>query len=288
VANKTVADIYGMADDLLRQDGNSSGVPGLESTRTITWIDMLHRQYFDEFTNNGGNFPEYMRKHDGDTMVASTALAADVTSGAATFTIDSSSGLGTTGAGVVYSNYQFDIFTHTGNSSGTVSGVSGLDFDHDEDDIVSKLYALPSDFGRMRVEGSGATRHEGVRVNGLGYSRVPDMPGYRQYALWQNPSDGVWYLWLPYVTSGDILTVYDQKPTSLTLTTSVIDIPTQYADHMYLVWGLVALFKQTLDDDYVATKERAEQMKYFTNAIKRQSSGRPLSASNAYFKRYGI
>jgi hypothetical protein len=288
VANKTVQDIYGMADDLLRQDGNSSGVPGLEETRTISWVDMLHRAFFDEFTNSGSNYPIYMRKHDGDTMVATSTVAADFLAGASSFTIDSSTALGTSGAGVIYKNYQFDIFTHSGNSSGTVSGVSGVDFDHDEDEIVSKLYPLASDFGRMRVEGTGETRHEGVRVNGLGYSQTPDMPSYRQYSLWQNPTDGAWYLWLPYVTSGDILTVYDQKPTNLTATTSTIDIPTQYADHMYLVWGLVALFKQTLDDDYIATKERTEQLKYVSAALKRESTGRPLSASNAYFRRYGI
>lgn len=277
-----------MADDLLRQDGNSSGVPGLESTRAITLIDALHRKFFDEFTDAGMNFPSYMKKGHGDTMVTYTALAGDVTSGATTITIDSSSALSTSGAGVIYRNNQYDIFTHSGNSAGTVSGVSGIDFDHDEDEIVSKLYPLPSDFGRMRIEGAGDRRHEGVRVNGLGYSQVSDMPGYRQFSLWQNPSDGAWYLWLPYVTSGEILVSYDKKPTSLTVTTSVIDIPSQYADHMYLVWGLVALFKQTLDDDYVATKERQEQLKYISSALKRESVGKRVSASNTYFSRYGI
>lgn len=274
-----------MTDDLLRQDGNSSNVPGLEEARTITWIDMLHRQYFDEFTNAGGNYPEYMRKHYGDTMVANTSVAADFAAGASTFTIDSSDALSTSGAGVIYKNYQYDIFTHTGNASGTVSGVSGIDFAHDDGEIVSKLYALPSDFGRMRTE-ANETRYEGVRVNGLGNSKVSDMPSYRQYALWDN--GGQWYLWLPYVTTGEILTIYDKKPTSLTVVGSTIDIPEQYADHMYIVWGLVALFKQTLDDDYVGTKERMEQLKYVQTAIKRGNTGRPVSASNAYFKRYGI
>lgn len=288
MANKTVADIYGMANDLLRQDGNSTNVPGLEETRTIDWINDLHKQYFDEFTTAGRNFPDYMKKTHGATMTAYTALAAAVASGASTFTIDSSSALGTSGAGVIYVDYQYDIFTHSGNASGTVSGVSGIDFAHEEDEIVSKLYPLPSDFGRMRIAGTGATQHEGVRVNGIGYTQVPDMPGYRQYSLWQNPTDGAWYLWLPYLASGKILVTYDKKPTELTATTSTIALPEQYADHMYLVWGLVGIFRQVLDEDYPAQKERAKQIEIVNTAMKRSNVGRKASASNAYFKHYGI
>lgn len=270
-----------MTDDLLRQEGNSSGVPGLEEDRTIDWINDLHKQYFDEFTNAGKNLPQYMRKHDGDTMVVRTNLAADIAAGAVTFTIGSSDSLDASGAGVIYKNYQYDIFTYTGNSGGTVSGVSGIAFAHEKGQIVSKLYPLAADFGRMRIE---KDRGEGVRVNGAGYTQVPDMPGYRQYSLWQNPSDSAWYLWLPHITSGDVIIVYDKTPTELTTTSSTLDIPSQYADHMYLVHGLKGIFKQVLDDEYVPQMERAEQLRLVTSAMNRGSTGKKVSASNAYFR----
>lgn len=290
MANKTLAQLYGMADDLLRQEGNSSGVPGLQEDATIAWINDLHKQFFEEFTTAGRNYPQYMKQKTGFTSLAHTALAADVAAGASSFTIDDSDSLATSGAGVIYKNSQYDIFTHTGNASETVSGVAGIDFAHEEDEIVQKLYPLGSTFGRMRIERQGLNRHEGVRVNGLGFTQASDLPGYRQYSLWQNPTSSAWYLWLPYVISGssDVLVTFDKKPTELTDVDDNIDIPEQYADHWYIVWGLVGIFKQVLDETYVPQKERAEQIRVLNAAMNRNNTGRPVSASNIYFKRYGL
>ncbi len=285
MANKTVNDIYGMADDLLRQDGASTGIPGLEESRTIEWINDLHKQFFEEFTDAGRNLPDYMKQETGFTGVVSTALAADIASGASSLTIDSSSYLDSSGAAVLYKNGQYDVFTFSGNTGGNVTGVSGVNFAHDEDEKVQKLYALPSTFGRMRIE---RDRGEGVRLNGRGFVRVPDTPFSSQYALWQNPTSSAWYLWMPQDATGDILVTFDKKPTELTTatgTTGTIDIPSQYSDHWYLVWGLVAIFRQVLDEDYVPQKERAEMNRIVSSAAKRGSVGRKLSGSDAYFRK---
>ncbi len=113
MANKTVATIYGMADDLLRQEGNSTGIPGLEETRTIDWVNDLHKQFFDEFLTNQKNYPKYMKREYGVELSGGTTLTAAVTAGDTSFTVDSSSALATSGAGVIYKNGQF-----TGFSSG--------------------------------------------------------------------------------------------------------------------------------------------------------------------------
>lgn len=286
MANKTVQDIYTATDSLLRQEGNSSGVPGMEETQTIVWINDLHQQFFDEFTTAGMNYPPYMKKRKGYTGVSGTYLTADVTSGASSFTVNSSDALDTSGAGVIYKNSQYDIFTHSGNSSGTVSGVSGVDFDHDENEAVTKLYALPSDFGRFRIEHDRMTRGEGVRVNATGYTEVPDMPAGTQFSRYQ-ASDASWYLWMPQNETGDILVTYDKKPTSLTLTTSTIDIPSSLPDHWYLIYGLAAIFKQVLDETYVPTKERQQQEMVLKAAMKRASAGKRIQVSNVYFRRFG-
>lgn len=290
MANKTVQQIYTAADDLLRQDGASTGIPGLESSATIGWIDELQKQFFDEYTTKYGNFPAYMKRHYGIIPVSGTELAASTAAAATSLTVDSSSALASSGAGVIYKNSLFDIFTFTGNSAGSVtgipaSGVGSLDFAHDAGDAVYQLYALPSDFGRMRTE---KERGEGVRVNGSSFSEVPDLPYSNEYSLWQNPTTSAWYLWLPRGTTGDTLVTYDRKPTTLTATTDTIDIPEQYADHWYIIWGLVAIFRQVLDEDYVPTKELQRQQMVLQAAFARPNVGKRLSASNAYFRRYGL
>lgn len=288
MANKTVQDIYTAADSLLRQEGASSGVPGLEETQTILWVNDLHKQFFDEFTNAGMNLPAYMKKEYGYTGVPGTYLTAAVSAGASSFTVASSSALDTSGAGVIYKNSQFNIFTHSGNSAGTVSGVSRILFDHSENEAVTKLYALPSDFGRFRIEKDRMSRGEGVRVNGTGYTEAPDMPAGEQFARWQNPSDSSWYLWLPRNQTGDILITYDHKPTELTTTsgaTGTLDIPSNLPDHWYLIYGLAAIFKQVLDETYVPTKERQQQQMVLQSAMRRASAGKRIQASNIYFRR---
>lgn len=287
MANKTVLQIYGMANDLLRQEGNSTGIPGLEETRTIDWINDLHKQFFDEFLTNQRNYPAYMKKEKGYTLSSGTELAASVAAGATSFTVDSSSALGTSGAGVIYKSGQYDIFTHSGNSGGTVSGVTGIDFAHSADEAVYKLEALPSDFGRLRIEMDREKRGEGIRINGGGYDQVPDMPEGEQFALWQNPSDSSWYIWPPRGQTGDLLAIYDKKPTELTATSSNIDIPESLPDHWYIVWGLVAIFRQVLDEDYVPQKERNEQLRYLNAAMSRGTSGRRIQANNHFFRRFG-
>jgi hypothetical protein len=287
MANKSLLSIQAAADALMRKEGNSSGIPGVQEAQVVVWANDLHKAFFDEFSDAGKNGPEYMRRDYGVSSRTYTTLSNDVLSGATTFAVEDGDGLTTSGAGVIYRNQQFDIFTFSGNSSDTITGVDGIEFDHDDGEIVQSLYALPANFGRFRIE---KDRGEGVRINGLGYKKVPDLPSTRQFASWQNPTTSSWYLWLPHFTgdSSDVLVTYDQKPTELTAISDLIDIPEQYRDWMYIVWGLVGIFKQVLDEDYVANRERAEQLKIVNSAFKRNSAGKRITAGNTYFKRFGI
>lgn len=291
MSNLTVEDIYGRSQDLLKFDGTDIGLPGMEEPRTIEWISDLKSQFFDEFYALRINPPDYLKSSVGYDAVGNTRLAEDTDAGDTSFTVEDSDYLPSSGVAVVYGNTQYDIFSFTTNAAETVSGVpatgrDSLSFAHTEGQEVSRLYPLPADFGRMRPErkyDSYMKNHEGVQVDGLGYRQVPDAPSGQEFSVYQG-SDGLFYLWLPRNTTGQIMVHYDMLPTPLTTTSDDVGIPSPH--HNYLVHGLVAIFKQIQDEDYVPTKEQNEQQKVIRNAIVKRSGGKPVSGNSKFFNRY--
>lgn len=291
MANKTVEEIYGYAQDLLKFEGEDIGIPGMEEDRTIDWIRDLDAQLHQEFYSRGITLPDYRASHYGFDAVTGTALAADVAAGAITLTIDSSAALATAGVGIIYDNNQYDIFQHTGNAAGTVSGIpttgrGAIKFAHDVDLSVERLYALPSDFGRMRpVRRHDTTNknHDGVLMDGRGYFELPSNPSGTHFSVFINTS-GSSFLWLPKSQTGQSMVHYDLAPNTIDGIEDEISFPDPF--HMYHVWGLVAIFKQVQDEDYVPVKEQAEQMKVIRQIIVKRSAGKPIRASRAFFGRY--
>jgi hypothetical protein len=282
--NKSVDDIYGYAQDLLKIDGEDIGVAGLESDRTILFVADLDKQLDEEFYSRRMVLPEYRRGSYGTDSLDATALNGAVLSGAATITVDSTTGFASAGAAVIYDNNQFDLFTYTGKTATTFTGVSGIDFDHEDNLSVESLYSLPATFGRMRPSrksGITAKNHDGVQVDGAGYLEVPEFPSGRQFSVYTSGDNS--YLWLPRGTDGQIMVSHDTKPNTITTAESLISYPDPY--HLYHVWGLVALFRQVLDEDYVPQKENAAMQKVVNQVLAKRSSGKIVRASNAFFGR---
>lgn len=294
MANKTAQDIYGYAEDILSFDGADIGIPGLEESRTIEWIADLDKQLFEEFYERGIMVPQEMSSHYGVDAVAGTYLdgnASDTVAAAATsMLINDSDALATSGAGVIYDNNQFDIFTHTGNSSGSVTGIpatgsGSLNFAHEDGNAVERLYPLPSDFGRMRPSrrtGVASRDHDGVMIDGYGYREIPTMPSGYSFSLYKN-SSGSWFLWIPQGTSGQIMNFYDLAPNTIDEVSDTISWATPY--HWYHVWGLVGLFRKVQDEDYDMAAERIEQLKVVNQAISKRSAGKPILGSAKFFNR---
>ena len=291
MANKLARDIYGYADDIMRQQGAGSGIPGIEETRTLDWINDLNAAYFDEFYGNGLVAPDYMASNIGYDSGSSTELSEDTAAGAITMTVASSSALNTSGTFVLYDNQHWDIATHTANSSGTVSGIpatgrDALNFAHESGNIVEKLYALPSDYGRMRPQKRYdliERAHEGVTIDGRGYREVPNMPENYDFSVYKT-SSGSKYLWLPRGHRGQVMVHYDRNPTTLSSLDTELDMPSPH--HWWVVWGLVALFKQVMEEGYVPQQERVEQANVLRNALKKNSAGKRINAGNRFFNRY--
>jgi len=152
----TGAVIIGMARD-------ETGVGSNPVGSAIKDTDMLRRlnDVEDEFVNApfergvlGWTFLET------ETIIeteAKTALNGDISSGASTITVDAASIWTdpedlTIEAGYVRTGSRtYDYFTFEDVSTNDLEAVDGIQFDHTNDSPVSKIYKLPSDFGKPRA-----------------------------------------------------------------------------------------------------------------------------------------
>lgn len=276
---KTVEQIIGYAQDILKIDNDVISIPGLAETRAITWVDDLNEKFFDEFYAVGMVAPDYMRREKGYDLVTNTDLDGAIVAGTSTISLTDASNFDTSGAGVIWGTNSWDIFTYTGKSSNDLTGVSGVDFAHADETRVEKLYALPSDFGRLRP---GRDRGHGVIISNVPYYEVPENPTVREFSIYDDGSSK--YLWLPSgVTSGDAMVLYDKVSTTLDELSDTVDVPSPY--HWYIVWGLVALFRQVQEEDYVPQKEENEMQKVLRKAFMKRNSGKRIKAGSSYFKR---
>jgi len=123
--------------------------------------------------------------------VAATQLNGALAASAPTVTVDSTTGCVVRTA-VIYDNNQFDIFTYTGTTATTVTGVSVLIRPRTAL-AVETLYATPSDFGRTRPRRSTppvfATRW--ITVDGFGRSGAGHATG-STFSLYQSSVLVVW------------------------------------------------------------------------------------------------
>src|ERR1700754_2021938 len=87
---------------LLRVDGSSTDVPGLQQDQMLLALDQADREWLRSFRRGGGEPPSTSRKEVGYTLIASTALAADITTSSPTVIVDDSSDAPSSGAFVIY------------------------------------------------------------------------------------------------------------------------------------------------------------------------------------------
>jgi hypothetical protein len=260
----TAGHIIGIAEGLLRIDGDATGIPGLESTQMLSFVDQANREYVNAFRTNG-EAPEIMKREYGFDLIADTALAADTAALAATFTVDDSSAFPTAGALAIWDDSMPDIATFTGNAANAFSGVSGLSYAHETDDIVQAFYALPSDFSDIR----STHRSHGVRVNTVPYRFTSDFPVGCEYSLYTSGSTT--YIWFPRsLGTTSVYIQYNAAPTTISAEETEINIPIE--DEYFAVWRLVEMGREILmaDPALIQTaRQRADQ--FLNNALRRRN-----------------
>jgi len=281
MANSTVSGIIGQAEGLLKLEGDDLGLSALGSTLGISFVNKLNIDFFDEFHNVGASLPSYMKGEKGFDAVDSTKLNGAVAAGANSITVDDSSDFeSANGAGVIRVSTAYDVFDYTTNDGATVfTGVTNVDFAHADDTTVSRLYRLPDNFDIPRT---GRRKGHGVTVNDVPYFQTAENPLYNEFAIYDNGTYK--FLWLPKgVTSGNIMVVYDKKPTTLDSDDDTVDVPVEHED--YLVYGLVAKWKRTIKQNANIDFEMAMQQRVLQRAFSKKSVGKIVRAANAFFNR---
>lgn len=125
--------------------------------------DMVNTVYFDIF--NRPELQSYKRETDYTFMSKAEQLvgAGGVLSGAVSLLLDDSSLWPATGTACINNR---DFFAYTANAANTLTGVTGIQADHDEGDRVELSYALPTDIDAQLLRNP-------LYVEGAEYTYLP-------------------------------------------------------------------------------------------------------------------
>ncbi len=248
-------------------DRTSVGVPGLESTNLLAVLNNAVLEYHSSFEKSGEP-SSILQKETGYTLVTDTALAADVASAAVAFIVDDSSELGASGALVIWDNDIADYLEFTANDLSTaITGVTGIGFAHEEDDVVSLLYALPSTFMSFR---STEGYEDGVAVDGVPFFFTSGLPSGNTFAIYDNGTTK--YLHFPRGLEGDVSVRYNAAPTTVDGEGDNVDIPT--VDEWYAVWKVVQYVAPKLERVDMYQIAAAESLKILNSAHIRRNIGK--------------
>ena len=261
--------ILDRSERTLSFERSTIGLPGLESSNLLTILNTAVKDYFMSF-EKAGEPPSKISKETGFALVSDTNLSADTLKGATSYTVDDSSGLGASGALAIWDNDRPDYTEFTGNDLSTaISGATGLDFPHEDNDTVALLYALPSGYDTMRSE---IGFEDGVSVDGSAYFFTTGNPEGHKYAIYDNGTTK--YLHFPRGVTGDVFVKYNGLPTVVDGETDTVDIPTK--DEDYAMWRVIEYAAPMLErmDMYQIAQKQAFDILHSAH-IRRNIGKRP-------------
>lgn len=224
--------ILDRAERTLDFDRTSVGVPGLESTNLLTVLNSAVKEYFSSFEKSGEP-PTLIKKETGYTLVADTALNGSLASGATSIVGDSFASFGSSGAIAIWDNDRPDYVEFGANNlTTTLSTVTQVSFAHEDNDVVSLLYALPAAFDSFRSEEGF---EDGVSVDGSPFFFTSGNPTGNKFAIYDNGTTK--YLHFPQGLTGDVFVRYNGVPTVVDGESDTVDIPTK--DEDFAMWRVV-------------------------------------------------
>lgn len=261
-------------------DRTSVGVPGLESTNLLAVLNDAVLAYHSSFEKSGEP-SSILREETGYTLVSDTALNGSLSSGATSIVGDSFASFGSSGAVAVWDNNRPDYCEFTSNNlTTTLSGVTGVSFAHEDDDIVSLLYALPSNFKTFRSE---EAYEDGVSVDGRPFFFTSGDPSGNRFGIYDNGTTK--YLHFPRGLTGDVFVRYNAAPTTTAAETDTVDIPD--VDSWYPVWKVVEYAAPKLErtDYYQIAKNNSFDILHSAHCrrnISKRPRLRPMKTRSGY------
>ena len=273
----TVNTIIGLASKIASIDPSTIGIPGVEETMLISVTDKANREYYNKFMLGGGEPRSDRTAETGGTLAASTTLNGAVTSASTTITLDSVTSYPTSGAGAVWDNVSPDFIEYAGISTLTLTGVTGIGFNHESADAFSIGYVLPSNFESFR---SASDSPDGVEVNGVPYRFTTGVPSGNQFSVYDNGTNK--FLFFSKDASGDWSMRYNKGATSLTVTGTTVDVPVE--DEEFIVYRLVEHIANIVYGLGSAQGQVARQManKVMLDALKRRNVGKRLRSGRSW------
>jgi hypothetical protein len=265
----TAATILDRAERTLDFERSSVGIPGLESTNLLTVVNAGVKEYFASFEKSGEP-SSILRKETGYTLVTDTAVnnASGIASGATSIIGDSFASFGASGAVAVWDNDRPDYIEFGANNlTTTLSTVTGVSFAHEDDDIISLLYALPSNFDGFRSEEG---YEDGVSVDGRAFFFTTGNPSGNKFAIYDNGTTK--YLHFPQGLTGDVFVRYNSAPTVIDAEGDTIDIPVK--DEDYAMWKVVQYAAPKLDRQDMYQIATQEMLKILNSAHVRKNIGK--------------
>lgn len=264
------------------------GVAGLESANLLTVLNSAVKEFHASF-DKSGEPNSILRKEYGYTLPSDTALNGGLASGATSIVLDSSAFTNAptasiaSGAIAIWDNNRPDYAEFGANDlSTTLSTVTLVSFAHEDNDVVSLLVALPSDFDTFRSEEG---YEDGVSVDGVPYFFTSGDPIGRKFAIYDNGTTK--YMHFPQGLTGDVFIRYNKAPTVISAETTTVDIPVKDEDFAY--WKLVEYCAPKLErqDWYQIAQEEA--LKSLSSTHIRKNRGkrprlRPMKRTTGYFR----
>jgi hypothetical protein len=289
--------IFEEAQDLLKIESSSIGIPGMEEPRTIGWINRLQEKFFDGFTRNSQTFPKYMRRFA--TAHAKPAAIAAGYIGAGDDFLDLEDGcvFPEDGGAFLIKGECCNFGFYTSRTKNRLEGVYGIEMDHKEGVEVIPLYQLPDDFRRiynvpcfrgdqgwgflLQEDGCYLLQEDGCRIviddpntycTGNRFTIVDDIVGNRQFAHING-------------NGGSMKYEYEKYPKQITDMEDVMDIPRPH--YFWMVWGLVDIWKRVEDQEADTTYEKREMELIFKAAAMKRTLRKKLRVATRRYSNVG-
>lgn len=260
MANSTAITIIERAWNLANVDGTTVSEPGIQLSAMLKSLHSINNDWRRAF-RRGGEPPVFMKKEEGIDLVADTQLNGGVAENAISVVLADASGLETSGAVVIWDDGQPDTVEYTGVSTNTLTGVTGVDWDHEDEDGVQVLYALPSNFGSFRATDDSPY---GVSVNGVPYQPASGKPTAGTFGVYDNGTTK--YLWLPQGAAGTAFITYNKNSTTIDDSADQVDWEPQYDDYgayrlAAIIFGIRGKFDFKVDANNEARRLLREALK---------------------------
>ena len=270
----TASALLTLAESKASIDSSSIGIAGLETTHLLTVIDKANREYYTKFLHGGGEAP--VGSESGGDLAADTTLNGAITSASVSIILDSVTDYPSSGSGAVWTT-EPDFIAYTGISTLTLTGVTGINYDHADAAQFSILYALPADFESFR---SAQDSPDGVKVNGIPYRFTTGVPVGNQFARHGD------YLLFSRGTTGHYSLTYNAGVTAITSTRTAVQVP--LIDEDFIVFRLVEhmtdiLYGMGSTQSQVA-RQRANAV--MLSALKRRNVGKRLRHGRQWGRTY--